>query len=182
MLLIKRISFGFIIALFTFLSGTSAWGHAELQSSSPEKGDVVVLIPNKISLTFNEDLLILGKEPINTLALRDFYDEDVSLYDVKIEGNSISAMVNLSSPVLSGEFRIVYRVVSADGHPVEGEIPFIYAPEEESSVDEKAVPVGEDAGTPSSSEGSMGFNSLLIVGSIILILIICALLLVRKRK
>jgi methionine-rich copper-binding protein CopC len=183
MFLLTRVISGFAIAFFAIISSPGAWGHTELKSSSPAKDEVVVLLPRTVSITFSEDLLILGEEQVNTLAVRDSYNEDMSLEEIRVDGNTISALVNLSSPVLAGEYRIIYRVVSDDGHPVEGEIPFIYDPEGEVAVDEDAgLPL--DKGSKSSVDtGELtGMNSRFIWVSVAIILVIGALFLIRKRK
>ena len=182
MLALKNIGLGFVITILTVFSGTSAWGHAELKGSSPAKDEVVVLLPNSISVTFGEELLVLGEEEVNTLAVRDSFNEDLSLIDVTVEGDTISATVNLSSPVLAGEYRIIYRVVSADGHPIEGEIPFIYAPEDDMAVDEEPLPVEESAEAQVESTKSEGLNSVVIGAIIAFVVVVGALLLLRKRK
>lgn len=183
MFVLKRVISGLAIAFIVITSSPSALGHAELKSSSPAKDEVVVLLPRTVSVTFGEDLLILGEEQVNTLAVRDFYDEDLSLDEIKVDGNTISALVNLSSPVLAGEYRIIYRVVSADGHPVQGEIPFVYDPECEVAVDADAE-LPNDKGTKSSVDSGepSGFNSLFIWVSVAIFIVIGALFLTRKRK
>jgi len=146
--------------------------HAELESSVPAANSTLQDLPRSISVTFGEELLVIGNEQVNSIALRDFYDEDVSLSAIEIVGDTISASVSASSPVIAGEYRIVYRVVSGDGHPIEGEVPFVYAPEEAAAVDETSV----DSQTP---EGvNLGILPLLIA----IIVIVSALILIRKRK
>ncbi len=169
--------------LFALTFAPASWGHAELKSSNPVKGTTLEVMPSTISVTFNEALMILGNEQINTLALRDPFNEDVSLSEINISGDTISAAVRLGSALLSGEYRIIYRVVSADGHPIEGEVPFIYAPEEEATSIDQAQPIDEsspDAQPVSQSDD--GLNNEVISGVVALILLVGLLLWLRNRN
>jgi methionine-rich copper-binding protein CopC len=171
---------GLILAV-TF--APTSWGHAELKSSNPVEGSTLEVMPSTISVTFNENLLNLEGEQVNTIALLDGNSEDVSLSEITIDKATISAEVGFNSFVLPGEYRIIYRVVSADGHPIEGEVPFIYAPAEEASSSDEAQSVDEsspDAQVESQSDD--GLNNEVISGVVALILLAGLLLWLRKRN
>lgn len=113
--------------IITALSITPLYGHSRLTSSSPSADAVVELFPTEISLTFNEELLILGKKEVNTLSLTDGDGVALELEPAEIKGNSIARGVT-APPRKGGVFTIQYRVVSADGHPIEGRYTFTFTP------------------------------------------------------
>ncbi|MFM8254588.1 MAG: copper resistance protein CopC [Actinomycetota bacterium] len=177
---IASVILGLILAI-TF--APTSFAHAELKSSNPVEGSTLEVMPSTISVTFNENLLNLEGEQVNTIALLDGNSEDVSLSEITIDNATISAKVNVDSFVLPGEYRIIYRVVSADGHPIEGEVPFIYAPAEEASSGDEAQSGDEsspDAQVESQSDD--GLNSEVISGVVALILLAGLLLWLRKRN
>lgn len=179
MLFMKRIGFGFAIALFTFLSGTSAWGHAELVLSTPVQGSVVKDFPENISLTFDEELIVLGEEKVNTLQLVNSDGVELMLANLEVDGDSISAAISsVENQRIPGDYIVKYRVVSADGHPVEGEILFAFQPQ---SAPEANSPSPISV-APQDDSVNIGFNSLIVGVFIAFLVITCALLLVRKRK
>ncbi len=174
---------GILIFILGNFGISESSAHAELESSVPAANSTLQDLPRSISLTFGEELLVIGNEQVNTIALRDFYDEDVSLSAIEIVGDTISASVSASSPVIAGEYRIVYRVVSGDGHPIEGEVPFVYAPEEAAVIDETTdAPVAESSETSVDSQKSEGVNLGILPLLIAIIVIVSALVLIRKRK
>lgn len=169
--------------ILTLTFAPTSWGHAELKSSNPVKGSTLEVMPATISATFNEALMILGDEQVNTLALRDPYNEDISLSEVSISGDTISAAVRLESALLSGEYRIIYRVVSADGHPIEGDVPFIYAPADQATAMDEPQPTDESSPDAQPvSESNDGLNNEVISGVVALILLVGLLFWLRKRN
>jgi methionine-rich copper-binding protein CopC len=172
-MIIKRLTIFTLSALFVVLPGTNSFAHATLKSSNPADGSTVEAMPSQISLTFNEELMNLDGEQVNTIALLDGNSEDVSLSEITVDNATIAAKVNVNTYVLPGDYRIKYRVVSADGHPIEGEVLFTYAAAETSESTSDAVVV------PTSDEG---INTELIGGFLALIMLIALLLWLRKRK
>lgn len=171
--MMKRLALIVASMLMVLLPGTNAFAHATLESSNPAEGSTVEVMPSQISLTFNEELLNLDGEQVNTIALIDGNSEDISLSEITVENATIAAKVNVSTYVLPGDYRIKYRVVSADGHPIEGEVVFTYAAAETAEATSDAVVV------PTSDEG---VNTELIGGFLALIMLIALLLWLRKRK
>jgi methionine-rich copper-binding protein CopC len=106
---------------FAILSVGPAFAHAELIGSSPAENSSVTEI-TEVSITANEDLLDIGKNAEGfVIAVSD--DEGAYYGDgcVLVEGATASMDVALS---LRGTYTVAYRVVSNDGHPVEGTFTF----------------------------------------------------------
>jgi methionine-rich copper-binding protein CopC len=101
---------------------TPALAHTEFVSSDPAAGSLVEQWPTEISVTFNEDLITVGDEKSNFLVVNNAVGDQVSADDEVLEGSKIT--VSLDPNTITGPVLVYYRVVSADGHPVEGEYSF----------------------------------------------------------
>lgn len=115
----------FTITFFTSQSIT-AFAHSALKSSIPASGEEIDAIPSLISITFNEDLISIEGEEVNTLKLQG---SDGSLYELSvptISGAVLSAQL-ADGQYPAGDYVLTYRAVSADGHPITGEITFTSA-------------------------------------------------------
>lgn len=100
-----------------------AHAHSALETSTPSNGEILELLPSLISLTFNEDLLSIEGEEVNTLALAASDGTEYEMLPPTISGAILSAkLVDGNYP--AGDYLLSYRVVSADGHPISGEIAF----------------------------------------------------------
>lgn len=110
---------GLLAAMALLVAVAPARAHAELESSDPEDGATLASAPASISFTFGEELLLEG----NAVTLTDVAaDTRLEVGPVVVDGDTVSVEWPGSSP--AGEFRAAYRVVSADGHPINGTITF----------------------------------------------------------
>ena len=100
----------------------SANAHTELVSSLPAPGALVEQWPAEISLTFDQDLITVGGEKSNFLVVNNAVGDQISADDEVLDGSKIT--VSLDPNTITGPVLVYYRVVSADGHPVEGEYSF----------------------------------------------------------
>lgn len=107
-----------LIAL-ALLNAAPAFAHAGLVSSDPADGSVLAAPPAQVLLEFNEVLL---EDTVST-SIRDEADVVVSSGSAIADGASVS--VPWPSDLPDGSYRLAYRVVSADGHPVTGEIGIV---------------------------------------------------------
>ncbi len=110
---------GLLAALALVLAGAPAGAHSDLESSDPQDGATLASAPAAISFVFNEEILPQG----NAVTLTDVAaDERLPVGPVEVDGDMVSVTWPQSSP--AGEFRAAFRVVSADGHPIDGTITF----------------------------------------------------------
>ena len=98
--------------------GASA--HSALVSSVPSADATVVDFPMEVVLNFNEELMIVGNQNPNKVEVFDDQGALVSGGTV-VKGASIAAPVGITG---NGLFSVKYRVVSNDGHVVEGSYSF----------------------------------------------------------
>ena len=113
-----------LIAASLILAVTAgpATAHTNLISSDPAAGSFVESWPTEISLTFDEDLITVGDEKSNFLVVNNAVGDQISADDEVLNGSKIT--VSLDPNTITGPVLVYYRVVSADGHPVEGEYSF----------------------------------------------------------
>ena len=114
--------FGSLLSAAVILNVPTASAHATLESTQPAKGAVVSKSTKVVSLQFGEEILVLkGKNP-NSISVLNGQGKPVTSGDVIISGTQISR--NLVAPLASGKYTVKYRVVSADGHVVNGSYTF----------------------------------------------------------
>ena len=112
-----------IVAAFglAVLTAGPAFAHAELIGSSPE-ADSSVADVTEVSVTAGEELLDIGENAEGFVIAVS--DEDGAFYGdgcVVVDGATASMDIALS---LRGTYTVAYRVISEDGHPVEGTFTF----------------------------------------------------------
>jgi methionine-rich copper-binding protein CopC len=133
-----------LVLLVSLFIVAPASAHTSLVSSVPLSGAVLNEVPAEVRIKFNEDLLLVDDKNPNRIEVINGVGQVVSGMSV-VEGPEIFTALDLSLEP-SGEYLVKYRVVSADGHPIEGEYQFtvaapevISAPVEESKEDEGIV-------------------------------------------
>ncbi|GAB97752.1 hypothetical protein BJY21_003846 [Kineosphaera limosa] len=100
----------------------SAGAHAALRTSNPVDGSVVVNLPPNYELVFNETI-----DPnFAQIVIEDSAGQSRSDAEVSVRGTALHGPLPRDLP--AGETTIRYRVVSADGHPVGGEVRFEFRP------------------------------------------------------
>lgn len=107
-------------ALLVALSlGPAANAHEELVGSTPSDGSVIEAGLIELDLEFSSELLDLGSGA--ELVVRDQSDAFVPATCLLVSGSHAYSTIDLDQP---GEYRVGWRVVSADGHPIEGSFSF----------------------------------------------------------
>jgi len=116
-----RVVVAFVVVLL--LAGDAA-AHAVMVKSSPARRAVLAVPPSRVELTFNERL-----EPAySTVSV--WAAGDVRVDDGKvIVGPEDPRRLSVGLPSLKkGAYSVKYRVLSVDGHLVEGTYPFEVRP------------------------------------------------------
>lgn len=136
---ILRLSTVLLLSTASAFASTSAFAHSSLISSIPAQGSVVDMIPSDFALTFNEELISIEGQSVNKLLLSDASGVNYSLSETKIAGEVLSASAT-AGQYPAGKYVLTYRAVSADGHPITGEIDFsVQSPTTIDSPIEEAV-------------------------------------------
>lgn len=163
-----------VLTLLAALLGTGpASAHSAAVGSSPENGAQVDRSPGEVSVTFNEDL----RQEYAVLKVVGPDNHFWQQGEPTVAGPVVSVPVNALGPV--GEYKVNFRVTSADGHPVQGQRTFTLTvagdgqPGPLADAEELAV-TGDDGGFP-----LWGIIVLVVVG---LLVVAGVLALVLRRR
>ncbi|QAY63903.1 copper resistance protein CopC [Xylanimonas allomyrinae] len=97
-----------------------AGAHDRLVSSDPADGAALDAVPAAITLTFNDEVLGTGAQVVVTAG-----GADVAAQPAQVEGTTVVSALPPDAP--GGAYHVAWRVVSADGHPIEGTFAFTVA-------------------------------------------------------
>ncbi|MET8848377.1 copper resistance CopC family protein [Amycolatopsis sp. NPDC004625] len=134
-------------------TATPALAHNVLISSDPANGSSVAAGPPKISLTF--DQYVQGAD-VNQIAVTGPGGGQWAEGPISVVNNVISAPLRPLGP--AGKYTIGYRVLSADGHPVTGELTFTLTTAGSgtpATVDAARSPGGSAQASTSSTSGGV---------------------------
>ncbi|MGH3516437.1 MAG: copper resistance CopC family protein [Haloechinothrix sp.] len=116
----KQLTVGALLAVCAVLGlGTPASAHNVLISSDPDKGASLDAGPEQVTLTFDQSI---QSGDVNQIAVTGPGGTQWTTGPVEVDRNVATVPVAPLGP--AGEYTIGYRVLSSDGHPVSGEIPF----------------------------------------------------------
>lgn len=159
-------------------SATPALAHNVLVSSDPADGATLDTAPAQVSFTFDQP--IENFDP----ALKVFgpNGNDFATAAPTVVGNTVSAPVTWGE---AGSYRAVFRIVSADGHPVTGEITFTLtaaAAGTASGTPTSAADSGSGAAAGDDGSGGLGAWLWLIVGAAAVLVIAAVVIAVRRPR
>lgn len=109
-----------LAALALAASGTSAWAHAKLVSSTPANAATVVA-PKQIVLKFNETLQakLSGAEVVmpgmNNMAVAA---------KASVAKDGMTLIVTPAAPLAPGTYAVKWHAVTADTHRMQGKVDF----------------------------------------------------------
>lgn len=109
---------------WSWRSAPPAFAHAFLDHAAPRVGSTVSPPPTELSLAFTQEL-----EPaFSTVEVLDESGAKVDKGDAHMDLHD-GALLRVSlNPLPPGIYTVVWRVVSVDTHPTEGEFTFRVAP------------------------------------------------------
>ena len=112
----RLLALTFLLVMYALPAGA----HSALVSSVPAADATVVDFPMEVVLNFNEELMIVGDANPNRV---EVFDEQGALISGEslVNGASVTAPVGING---NGTYSVKYRVVSKDGHVVEGNYSF----------------------------------------------------------
>jgi len=94
-----------------------ATAHAELITSDPHDGSNLSRGPRNATLTFSEDIVSPA-----FVAVQSPDGKALKTTNVKVVGRTVTATVDDTNT--RGRYSLSYRVVSSDGHPVQGTLHY----------------------------------------------------------
>ena len=90
--------------------------------ATPAVDSNVLTAPTEVSIEFDGKLQIIGNTNVNSIEVTDNQGQVISSPTSAVEGNKISTKLQLTD--ITGLVSVHYRIVSEDGHPVEGDYSF----------------------------------------------------------
>ncbi|NUR82591.1 MAG: copper resistance protein CopC [Nonomuraea sp.] len=140
-----------LAALFVLGTATPALAHDSLKSSSPAKGATVEAL-DEVTLEFS------ARVRMPFVIVRGA--GDAAFHEGKPEADGAVVRQAVKGPLPDGAYTIAYRVVSSDGHPIEGEIPFTVKGAKTPSPSASAsASVSESAPAPAVAQSSTAAES-----------------------
>jgi methionine-rich copper-binding protein CopC len=107
-----------VLLAVALLGAGPASAHDAVESTSPAAGATVPTPPDAVTLTLSNHPLTLGTQlKVSDAAGTNWADGGVQIVD-----NVVSQKLRTGAP--AGLFTVQWRVVSADGHPIEGTFSF----------------------------------------------------------
>lgn len=98
-------------------SGPAA-AHDQLISSTPTASEELDASPDEVTLEYSAEVMTMGAE----LRLTDSAGKQYSVDEAKFEGTRVVAGISEDLP--DAAYSLAWRVVSSDGHPISGVVPF----------------------------------------------------------
>jgi len=120
---VGAVAVGVAAAALVLSAAAPASAHSTLISSTPAEGETLTELPAEYSVTMNETLLGGAGDAAFALRVRDA--------DGRYYGDGCLTIVDatVSTPAAigpAGDYVLEWQVVSADGHPIGGEVPFTW--------------------------------------------------------
>lgn len=126
-----------LLGLLTLLTATPAAAHDRLVASSPAEGSTLSAVPATVELTYSAPILPTGA----VVQVRDPAGTDRAVGSPTVAGTAVTVAVDPAAP--SGAYTVVWRVVSSDGHPIEGTVAFTLAVPAEATPTATPSPAAE---------------------------------------
>jgi copper resistance protein C len=166
--------------IFMFAFANSAWAHTGLESSNPESGQVVTEELNEISLIFEGKI-----EQSSTFELMNSNGESIPVENISVNENQLIG--TLAIPLETDSYEIAWNIVGADGHPIEGTVPFTVEIAEAETTEDEEVEQAETIAAPNTdqveqTEESQSSSSTIPIIVVALIVIIGGVFFWLRRK
>lgn len=155
-----------LVAVLSALPMHGAWAHSALISSNPSSGSTIAAIPTEIELRFSS-----GVSDMAPALIVRHDNQTVAELQPRIDDTLLRADAP-DRELPDGSYQLVWRIVSVDGHPLSGVIPFQIG---DGRAQTSKAPATKQ--TPSRSSSSTAWA--LALGSIPIALL--AVLFVRRR-
>lgn len=140
----KRLVALLSITCLLLLPLASASAHGDVAATSPVQDETLIEMPKQVSIEFDGQLQTLGDSVINLITVTDSTGQVISDASSLVEGSKLSTNILLLDS--RGLMSVHYRIVSEDGHPVEGDYSFTVG----------QVPVATSAGSEEINEAESG--------------------------
>lgn len=163
-------------ALLLLVPAEPAAAHDSLVSADPAADATVSALPAEITLTFSGALI--DGDAATRIEVTGPTGDTVTDGEPVVDGALVAQALRPGGP--AGAYRVVWRVVSSDGHPVSGEYAFTVTEGTESAVPSAqpttAQPQQDDDAEPSGASPVLSLSLPWIVGGAVVVLIVAFLI------
>ncbi|WP_051404853.1 copper resistance CopC family protein [Bacillus cihuensis] len=184
----KRIFTVLTAILLAMSISTSAFAHSHIGGSNPADGDVVTEPLNEIVLEFDGKI-----EQGSYIDVKNSKGQAIDLQEITIGDGKLIGTV--AEPLPNDEYQVNWSIISADGHPLEGNFSFtVNAPvpesveeptEEPSKITESVEQSTKDQKDVASADEVEKESSSMTVLLIVLLVVIVAggfFILIKRKK
>ena len=121
--MIRRALFSVFVLISLVTSVPLASAHTVLVSSDPVANSTVTHLPEQVTLTFADSLLVLGSHNLNQVQVVDPTGLAITSSDNVVRG---AVLTNVLTPkaLKPGVYHVNFRVVAQDGHVITGAFNF----------------------------------------------------------
>ncbi|MEU1842680.1 copper resistance CopC family protein [Micromonospora sediminicola] len=154
-----------------------AAAHNTLQAATPAQDARLSAAPTTVTLRFLQQL----NPEFTTIVLSDAGRRRIPTGAPTVDG--ATGTITVDEPLTNGTYTVAYRVVSADGHPVQGSYRFTVADPAAPATPAAATP-GDPTEVSAVGDGGDGPPAGLLAAAALLVVAVvgAALLLVRRRR
>lgn len=162
-------------ALLIVMSATPAAAHTLLVSADPEDGATTDAAPKDVTFEFSENV----DEASTQLSLTDSAGKTINTKKAQFDKTTVTVPIWVPK---AGKYTVSYRLVSVDGHPVDGSVSFTT----KSASPQSASPAPSAADSHSSQaqhgQDNLGWGTVIGVIGGAALLIIVVVLAIRFRS
>lgn len=184
-----------LAALLVLFSPLSASAHDALVSSSPAADESVEVVPAQLTLTFSAKLI--EGEGATEVVVTDPAGESIIEGPATVDGAIVSQPLRGTGP--AGQYHVIWKVVSSDGHPTSGEYFFTVtvgddgaASSEPSAAPTTAAPTAEQTVSPevttaaepdsADSDGGTAWIWVLVIVGVVVVAGVVVWIIVSRRR
>ncbi|WP_394940602.1 copper resistance protein CopC [Psychromicrobium sp. YIM B11713] len=163
------------LALSVLLPAAAASAHDVVESTSPANGSSVATMPQQISLSLNNTPAAIGSK----IEVKDASGTDWAQGEVSVLDKVASEQLKAGAP--AGYYTVNWRLVSSDGHPIEGSFGFTVG---EAASSPATLGTPGPVSTPEAaqtSEAAGGFPWLLVTVAVVAVAILLVLIFFVRR-
>lgn len=121
-----------LLIFFALWFPVTVWAHTGLEKAAPGEGETVKDDVRNIDLIFDTNI-----ESSSTFDVRDQTGKVIKPSDIRVKGKTLSGI--LEEPLPPGEYTVHWRIIGADGHPVEGSYSFAVIAADKEKPTEKSA-------------------------------------------
>ncbi|MER7586113.1 copper resistance CopC family protein [Micromonospora sp. NPDC127501] len=156
------------VLVAVLIPGSPAWAHNSLKTATPARDATVPSAPTEVTLEFMQRL----DPAFTTIVLTDAAKRKLPTGEPVVTGAKSTIQVTDTLP--NGTYTVAYRVVSVDGHPVQGSYPFTVADPTSSAAPVANVSASAPATSAAAAKSSGGPSAGVLVAAAVLALLVLA--------